>query len=186
MSDQGPPLDGDEGGLRQYIAKLEEERRQMQESLPAQLQEAEDRGAARTQRKFEAERVFGDLGYPKLADLWVQSNPEGSPEPDAAKEFLATYGLEPSQPGTTPPPPKETAPPPEVATAAQAFTQPLTATPGGTNFTAEDFRKALRDPNRRAEALQAEKEGRVEKKYGDIDPRLISVRDDAGFFSGEG
>ena len=182
MSDPEDQM-SDGGGLRQYVAKLEQEAKEAKESLAGQIQEAEERGAQRASRSFQAERVFGDLGYPKFADLWVQQNPEGLPQPDGAKEFLAQYGIEPNQ-SETPPPPPEPKVAPEVQEAAQVFTQPLAPTGGQELMDPDEFRKALRDPNRRDEALKADREGRVQRKYPDIDPRLISIRDDAGFFSG--
>lgn len=183
MSDPEDRFESEGGGLRRQLEDALSENKALKESLPAQLQEAEEKGAKRASRSFQAERVFGDLGYPKFADLWVQQNPEGLPEPDGAKEFLKNFGVEPSASETPPPPPEPTVAP-EVAQAAQVFTQPLAPTGGQELMDPEEFRKALRDPNRREAALQADREGRVQRKYPDMDPRLVSVRDDAGFFSG--
>lgn len=146
------------GGLRRQLEQTLQEIKSLKESLPTQLQEAEQRGQQQAERRFQAREAFGTLGFPKVADLWVKEHPEAELTPDAAKEFLTTYGLEPKI--AEAPPPEEV--PSEVKAQAAAFTTPVAAAGGSELWTREEFDRAMADPERRAEAIRAAQQGRVQ------------------------
>jgi hypothetical protein len=174
--DGDPEPRSEGGGLRANLEKLARENAELKTKLTQEVTEAEQRGAMRAQRRFDALQFFGP-DKPGLAEAWVDKHPEGDLTPEGAKDFAAAYGvsLEPQ----APPEPQVS---PEVQQAAQAFQQPLAAAPGSLTLDSEEFRRMLRDPTTRDEAMRAEREGRVKRKVP-IDPRLVSINDGAGFFA---
>lgn len=145
------------GGLRRQLEQTLQEIKSLKESLPTQLQEAEQRGQAQAERRYQAREAFGTLGFPKVADLWVKEHPEGDLTPDGAKEFLTAYGLEPKIVETQP----TEQVPSEVKEQMAAFTAPVPAGTGNELLTRSEFDEMMRDPDRRPEAIRAAQQGRV-------------------------
>lgn len=122
-------LDG--GGLRRQLEEALQKQKELEQSLPAQIQEAEQRGAIQAERRFKAQEIFGK-DRPGLAESWVEKNPEGELTTDAAKEWAGRFGvsLEEAPPETPPPAPAQV--PVEVQQAAEAFHGAAPVVPGQT------------------------------------------------------
>lgn len=157
--DLEPQQQSDGGGLRRQLEEALRAKREAEQALQTQVQEAEQRGAVQAQRRFEALRIFGE-DKPKLAEQWVRDNPDTELTKEAAASFASQFGvkLEPEAPAE----PAAPAVPPEVVQAAQAFQQAAPAG-GGTDtmLTREEFDQMMADPARRGEAIRASQEGRV-------------------------
>ena len=167
------------GGLRRQLEEALQKARDAEAAREAAVKDAEERGRQQATRRFDALEVFGK-DRPGLAEAWVERNPEVDLTTDAAKEFAAKFGVKLDE--ATPPEPAPEPVAPEVRQAVQAFQQPVAAEPLSQIIEPDEFRKMLRDPNQRAEAMKADREGRVKKKL-DVDPRLVEVTDTANFFA---
>lgn len=169
----------DGGGLRRQLEDALQRNKELEQSLPAQVKEAEDRGRAQAQRRFDALEAFGK-DRPGLAEAWVNQHPEDDLTADRAKEFAASFGVELGQAAA--PPPATPQVPPEVQQGAQDFQQQVAAQPnGGTMTRAEYEKKLLGSADERREAQQAAKDGRIElNNPGAAD---VVVKDPAGFFA---
>lgn len=138
------------GGLRRQLEEALRQKTELEQSLSAKVQEAEQRGRQQAQRRFEALKTFGE-DRPGLADAWVDKNPEGDLTPDAATEFAAAFGVTLGSP-----PPPEPAPEPisdEVKDAAGSFHEAVTTVQAaGKTYSPEEIRQiGLKDE---AEALR--------------------------------
>lgn len=152
------PVPSDGGGLRRQLEAALARAKELEQSLPKAVEEAEARGALQAQRRFEALRIFGE-DKPKLAESWVASNPDGVLSKEAAAEFASAFGVKLEEtPSTEPAPEPVTA---EVKEAVQAFQQPTAAASTDQLLERAEFDQMMKDPARRGEALRAAQQGRV-------------------------
>ena len=120
-------LDG--GGLRRQLEEALQKQKELEQSLPAQIQEAEQRGATQAERRFKAQEIFGK-DRPGLAESWVEKNPEGELTTDAAKEWAGRFGVSLEEAPPEPPPAPTAQVPDEVKQAADAFHGAAPVVPG--------------------------------------------------------
>lgn len=143
------------GGLRRQLEEALRQKTELEQSLSAKVQEAEQKGRQQAQRRFDALEVFGK-DRPGLADAWVDKNPEGELTTDGAKEFAASFGVTLGEAPPPEPPPEPV--PDEVKQAAGSFHEAVTKVGAQTKvYTPEEIRQiGLKDE---AEALRLIAEG---------------------------
>lgn len=166
-----PAGDGEEfpepqtGGMRRLRDAYDAQRKRLSEmeaEAEQRIKDAEAKGAQAATRRFQAEKLFGDLGYPRFADLWLDKNPEAELSDDTAKEFLKGLGIEAQAvkaPVVTPP----AGPPPEVAKAMGAFVAPTGEQASDAGWVDREQLDELYRTNPRA-ALELLNSGRVRWK----------------------
>ncbi len=156
-TDDGQQSDGGGGGLRRQLESALGKLKTLEESLPQQLTEAEQRGRTQAQRRFEVLEIVGK-DRAALADSFIRDNPDGDITKDLIVDYARPFGVTLDEQAAVT---QEPVVPPEVVATAASFHAATAAVGQTSSISVDEYKEKLKDPSTRAEAQQALREGRV-------------------------